>query len=101
MPSTTREYKFELGEKLMKRWEKEYPDMRCVMVQDPERGGSHETISRYHALGYRALPLTTDEKFALMDTDTSLLMAVSKERAEENRKKTLSNRPDTTEEVMS
>lgn len=85
MPKTTREYKFEPGEKLQRRWEKEYPDKRCVRVVDPERGGSYETLSKYQAMGYRTIPLTDDERVELMDGSHWLLMGCPLERWEQNK----------------
>lgn len=87
MSKVTREYRFSPGEKLSKRWEAQWPDLRCVMVQDPDYGGDHKQVSHYMRLGYRKVDeanATDDSRFAFMDSNIYLLMGKDRKKWEED-----------------
>lgn len=73
--------------KLQHRWEKRYPKLRCVMVEDPEKYNTphaRRNMSRLERDGYRPIALTDDERFELMDCGDHILMGCPIERYKKN-----------------
>jgi hypothetical protein len=102
---------FDIGAKLDKRWEQRFPDLKCVMVPDPEklqgndRTEALKTRARYYnldgVLPYRVLELDDNERIDLMDSDMMLLMGVDKKLWLAHRNRVKENvTPDETEDVI-
>lgn len=105
MPGKTRSENTYLEMKQSKRWEKKYPDLRCVKCEDPELHKTdiaRQAVNRLQMLGYRVIPMTTEERLEMLDCDDFMLMGCSLERWKENKEslREMSAIPDSTEELI-